>query len=98
MTIKRTFLGCNVGIRVKGEDIDKQFSNMELIAKKTREQRTMSQIIIKNINTLTPYKNVLPQYIGNELTISFWSHFFLFLFFFAFLLFLFFNFCSNYIK
>jgi len=36
--IKRSFMGCNVGLKVKGKEVDKCFGNVELIAMQTMEQ------------------------------------------------------------
>jgi len=56
-------------LKVEGKEMDKCFGNVQLKAMKTMEQPTMNQIIIKNINTLTPYNKVLPTTeIGDELT------------------------------
>jgi len=44
---------------------------MELIAKNTMEQPTLDQIIMKNINTLTPNNKILPTTKGNELNLPF---------------------------
>ena len=89
MTIKRLFLGCNVGLKVKGEEVDKWFGNAKLIPKKTEEQPTMNQRNKNNTNTLTLTTNHSLQLIGNELTMPLFMHklfllFCLLLFFFLF--------------
>jgi len=48
-----------VDIKVKGEEVDKCFGNVELIARKTKEQPTKNQITMTNTNTLTPYSKIL---------------------------------------
>jgi len=86
------YLGCNVGLRVKGEKWTNVLRFVQLIAKKTMEQPRIVQIIIININTLTPYNKVLPTiYKGNKLIMPF-IYFFIFFWFFSFLNFIFVDF------
>jgi len=80
-------MGCkNMGLKVGEKRWINILGFVELVAKKTTEQPTMNQIIMKNINTLTPYDKVFPTTKGNELNLPFIHCFFLsfFLFFFWF--------------
>jgi len=52
-TIKRSFIGCNVGLKGKGKEVDKCLGNVELKAMKTIEQPTLDQRITKITKTLT---------------------------------------------
>jgi len=92
------FMGSNVGLKVGKKRWANILGFVERIAKKTTEQPTVNQIIMKNINTLTPCNKVLPPTKGNESNLPFYSlffffHYFLFfwfLFFFSFFLLFFF--------
>jgi len=48
------YLGCNMGLQVGEKRWTNVLEFVELITKKTMEQPTINQIIMKNINTLTP--------------------------------------------
>ena len=49
-------MGCNVGLKGKGKEVDKCFRNVELKAIKTIEQPTLDQGNIKSTKTLTQLK------------------------------------------
>ena len=71
MTIRGLFMPCKVGSKVGEKRWTNIWGFVELIAKKTMEQPTMSQIITKNINTLTTCNKVLATTKGNELNLPF---------------------------
>jgi len=84
------YLSCNVGLKVGKKRWTNVLGFAELIAKKTMEQPTMNQIIMKNINTLNPYNKVLPITERNELNVPFICCFFLSFFSLFVLIFIFF--------
>jgi len=56
--IKRSFKGCNVGFKGKGEEVDKWFGNVELKVIKSMEQATLYQSKIKKYKNSNPNWNI----------------------------------------
>ena len=96
------YFGFNVGKQVGKKKWTNDLGFVELMAKKTMEQSTITKMKIKIINTLNPHNKVLPTTKGNELNqpfICFFRSFFFFLlFFFFFCFFIFFTMGNKSIK